>query len=144
MTDSSIEACYRDLMWSSIDSSTVAQSIENYDFKIFRSEIQPNLVYLFGVSFLTTLDIYKADFKSHHTRIQRLRNLFSLWEATIFVCHRVLYPSAFKSSLLMKWRTLQPTTSVQVTGVSHVLGSMQRISHKLEVCASTEKSLLQD
>ena len=39
----------------------------------------------------------------------------------------------------MKWRTLQPTTSVQVVGVSHVLGSVQRISHKLEVCASKGK-----
>ena len=29
-------------------------------------------------------------------------------------------------------------------GVSHVLGSMQRISHKLEVCASKERRLLQD
>ena len=101
-------------------------------------------MYLFKVSFLTTLDIYKADFKSHHTRIQRPRNLFSLWEATIFVCHRVLYPSAFKSSLLMKWRTLQPTTSIQVTGVSHVLGSVQMISHKLEICASSERRLPQD
>ena len=44
----------------------------------------------------------------------------------------------------MKWRTLQPTTSIQVAGVSHVLGSMQRVSHKLEVCASKERRLLQD
>jgi len=34
---------------------------------------------------------------------------------------------------------LQPTTSVQVASVSHVLGSMQRFSHKLEVCASKGK-----
>ena len=44
----------------------------------------------------------------------------------------------------MKRRTLQSTTSVQVAGVSHVLGSMQMISHKLEVCASKEGRLLQD
>ena len=44
----------------------------------------------------------------------------------------------------MKWRTLQPTTSVQVAEVSHVLGSMQRVGHKLEVCASREIRLLQD
>ena len=44
----------------------------------------------------------------------------------------------------MKWRTLQPTTSVQVAEVSHVLGSMQRVGHKLEVCASRERRLLQD
>ena len=76
-------------MWSSIDISTVAQSIGNYDFKISRSEIWPSLAY-FGVSFLTTLDIYKAYFKGRHTRIQILRDLFSLCEATPFVHHRVL------------------------------------------------------
>ena len=44
----------------------------------------------------------------------------------------------------MKWRTLQPTISVQVTGVSHILGSVQMVSHKLDVCASRERKLLQD
>ena len=44
----------------------------------------------------------------------------------------------------MKWRTLQPTTFVQVAGVSHVLGYVQRISQKLEVCASKERRLLQN
>ena len=44
----------------------------------------------------------------------------------------------------MKWRTLQPTTSVQVAEASHVLGSMQRVGHKLEVCASRERRPLQD
>ena len=39
-----------------------AQSIENYDFIIFRSEIWPILMYLFRVSFLTNLDLYKAYF----------------------------------------------------------------------------------
>ena len=44
----------------------------------------------------------------------------------------------------MKWRTLQLTTFIQVSGVSHVLGSMQRVSHELEICASKERRLLQD
>ena len=44
----------------------------------------------------------------------------------------------------MKWRILQPIIAIQVAGVSHVLGSMQMVSHKLEVCASKEGSLLQD
>ena len=44
----------------------------------------------------------------------------------------------------MKWRTLQPTTIVQVAGVSHILGSVQMVSHKLEVCVSKERKLLQD
>ena len=44
----------------------------------------------------------------------------------------------------MKWRTLLPITSVQVVGVSHVPGSVQKVWHKLEVCASKERKLLQD
>ena len=39
---------------------------------------------------------------------------------------------------------MQPTTSVQAAGVSHVLRSMQKVSHKFEVCASKEIRLLQD
>ena len=45
------------------DSLTVARSIKNYNFRISRSEIWPSLVYLFGVSFLIILDIYKAYLK---------------------------------------------------------------------------------
>ena len=44
----------------------------------------------------------------------------------------------------MKWITLQPTKIIQVTRISHVLGSVQKVSHILEVCASKEKMLLQD
>ena len=45
-----------EIYWAS---STPAQSIENYNFIILsRSEIQPKLMYLFRISFLTTLDIY--------------------------------------------------------------------------------------
>ena len=84
------DACYRDLIWNWIDNSTTAWSIENYDFRISKSEIRSSLVYLFGVSFLTTLDIYKDYFKGHHTRIQRPRDLFSLCEATAFVRPRIL------------------------------------------------------
>ena len=39
------------LMWSSIDSLTVAWSIENYDFRISRFEIRPSHVYLFRIFF---------------------------------------------------------------------------------------------
>ena len=43
----------------------------------------------------------------------------------------------------MKRITLQ-SISVQVAGVSYVLGFMQMVSHKLEVCALKEGRLLQD
>ena len=76
------------------DSSTKARSIENYDFQFSKSEIRPRFMYFFRVSFLTSLDIYNAYFKSHYTRIQRPRDLFSLWELlclyAIGFCNQVL------------------------------------------------------
>ena len=45
-------------MCSSIDSSTEARSIENYNLQFSSFEFQPRLMNLFRVSFLTTLDIY--------------------------------------------------------------------------------------
>ena len=44
----------------------------------------------------------------------------------------------------MKWRTLQPTIYVQVVGINYVLGSVQKVSYRLEAYASREKRLLQD
>ena len=58
----------------------------------------PSLVYLFGVSFLTTLDIYKTYFKNRHSWRQRQKDLFSLCEATTFV----LCESAFFVALRSK------------------------------------------
>ena len=91
MINSSTDAYYRDLMWSLIDSSTATQSIENYDFRNSRSEIRSKLLYLFRVSFLTALGIYKDYFKSHHTRIQRPWDLLKLLHMyTIGFCNQVL------------------------------------------------------
>ena len=45
-------------MCSSIDSSTEARSIENYNLQFSSFEFQPRLMNLFRVSFLTTLEIY--------------------------------------------------------------------------------------
>ena len=44
-------------------SSTEAVSIENYEIQIFRSDFMHIYVYLYSVSFLITLDIYKDYFK---------------------------------------------------------------------------------
>ena len=57
----------------SLDRSSTDTAIENYDFRIFRSEIRPILYYLIRVSFLTTLVIYKTYFKSHQVWKQRPR-----------------------------------------------------------------------
>ena len=113
-------------MGSLTHSSTQAQSIKNYDFRISRFEIQPTLVYLFRVSFLITLDIYKAYFQkpSNGYKDEEFNFLYEklLRLYTIEFCNQVL----FLSSLLMKWRTLQLTTIIQVAKVSHVLGFVQR------------------
>ena len=44
----------------------------------------------------------------------------------------------------MKWKILQSTTSIQVAEVSHVLGFVWKVSHKLEIYALRERRLLQD
>ena len=44
----------------------------------------------------------------------------------------------------MKWKTLEPTTSIQVAGDSQILGSMQMVNHRLKICASKERRLIQD
>ena len=75
-------------MWSSIDSSTTAQSIENYNSEFPDLKFSP-VLYIW-VSFLTILDKYKAYFKGRHTCIQRPRDLFSLCEAIAFVRYKVL------------------------------------------------------
>ena len=80
MTDSSTDASYQDLMWSSIDSSTVTRSIENYDFQFSRSKFRPRLLDLFRVSFLTTLDIYKAYFKKTVTHGYTNQEIYFLYE----------------------------------------------------------------
>ena len=53
---------YQDLMLKLNISSTQAVSAETYEIRNFRSDSWPVLVYLYRVSFLTTLDIYKAYF----------------------------------------------------------------------------------
>ena len=49
--------------------STDKLSIEVYEIQFFRIVFNPIHVYMFGLSFLTTLNIYKDCFKGH----QRLR-----------------------------------------------------------------------
>ena len=48
-------------------SSTQAVSVETYEIENFRYDFWPMLVYLYMVSFLTNLDIYKAYFKGRYT-----------------------------------------------------------------------------
>ena len=101
-----------------------------YKNQFFRFDFWPMLMYLYRVFSHTTLAIYKAYFKGRHTREYKENTckkwpsaLFSLKEATAPLHLRVLKPSASWSSLLMKWRTLQPTSSSSWC-VSHVLGAV--------------------
>ena len=123
-------------------------SIEIYENQLFRSDFTPICVYMFSLSFLTTLNIYKDYFKGRQ-RLRECRAMFcscklwpetefalvhlSLEEAAAFVRRWVLWPRSFVIFIvLMNWRTLQPTSFSSwwlVTyldsckGVSHVLGS---------------------
>ena len=47
---------------------SIEVSIEVMGIQIFRSNFRPMLMYLCRVSFLTTLDIYKAYFRGRHIR----------------------------------------------------------------------------
>ena len=61
-------------------------SIKNYKNQFLRFDFQPMLMYLCRVSFLTTLDIYKAYFKSCHIREYKENNCkrwpmpYSFWK----------------------------------------------------------------
>ena len=70
-------------MWSSIDGSTTTQSIENYDFQFFRFEIRPKLIYLFRVSFLITLDIYKTAVTYEYRDLE----IYFLYDKMHFTCN---------------------------------------------------------
>ena len=48
-------------------SSIQAISVKTYEIRNSRSDFRPMLVYLYRVSFLTTLDIYKTYFKGRYT-----------------------------------------------------------------------------
>ena len=76
---------YRELMLKLDISSTQAISVKNYEIKIFRSDCMQILVYLYRLSFLTTLDIYKDYFKGCHTCIEWPNASFSLKETTAFL-----------------------------------------------------------
>ena len=76
---------------------SIEVSIENYENQFFRSNFRLMLMYLCKVSFLTTLNIYKAYFRGRHIREYNentwkkvIDALFSLKEATTSLHLRVL------------------------------------------------------
>ena len=101
-------------------------------------------MYLFRVSFLTTLDIYKAYFRSRqHTDTKTKRFIFSA--RSYCVCMpQDFVTKCFLIYIVDEAKNFAADNIVQVDGVSHILGSVQRVSHILEICASKERKLLQD
>ena len=57
---------------------TEAVSVETYEIRISKSNFRPMLKYLYRVSFLTTLNIYKAYFKGNRACRKCPNLLFSL------------------------------------------------------------------
>ena len=73
-----------------------------------------------------------------------LSSSLSLEEVAVYVHHKVLWPSIFLIFIVwMNWRTLQPTTFL-VGDWSHVLGSVQLVSHVLGVVHLKGKQSLQN
>ena len=84
--------------------------VEVYGIRVFRAGFHPIRVYMFGLSFLTTLNIYKDYFKGRQ-KLRRCEAKFcscklwpktefalvhlSLEEAAVFVHCRVLWPRSF-------------------------------------------------
>ena len=102
---------YWDLKLKLDKNSTETISVETYEIRTSRSDFWPMLKYFYRVSFLTTLNIYKAYFKGCRACRKWPSSLFSLKEATKSLHQGFCDQGASWSSLLMKWRTLQPTTS---------------------------------
>ena len=116
-------------------------SIEIYENHFFKSDFTHICVYLFRLSFLKTLNIYKDYFKGRLTWCNLMQRFyasilwpktyalvhFSLKKAAAFVCRRVLWPRSFLIFIVwMNWRTLQ-LTSISSSCVSHVLGSVHQL-----------------
>ena len=121
MTDSSTDV--------SIEVSTEI-SIEIYEIKISKYDFWPMLTCMYRVSFLTTLDIYKAYFRGRHIRehkentSKRWPKPYSLWRKLLCLC--VL---GFCNQMLLDlhcwWsEELCSQQSSSSWCVSHVLGAL--------------------
>ena len=102
---------YRDLMLKLNRNLTQAVSIETYEIRNSRSDFRPMLVYLYKVSFLTTLDIYKDYFKDRCICRKWPNSLFSLKKLLRLCAIGFCNQGVSWSSSMMNWRTLQPTSS---------------------------------
>ena len=132
-------------------SSTLAQHlldtlfVKLYEIQFFRSDFRPMLMCLCRVSFLTTLDIYKAYFKGHHSReykeniCKRWPMPYSIWKkllrlCALWFCNQVLLnlhcwwsEELCSQHLLLSWWLSRVLGSAQL--VTHILGFVhQRVA----------------
>ena len=78
-------------IYQSLDSCLIdTVSIEIYEIRIFRSDFRPMMTCMCKISFFTTLDIYKAYFKSHHIREYK-ENTCKKWPSALFSLKKILH-----------------------------------------------------
>ena len=106
-------------------------------------DFQPILIYLFRVSFLTTLDLYKAYFRGRHIReykekiCKRWPIPYSLWKKLLR-----LYALGFCNQVFLDlhcwWseELCSQHSSSSSWWVSHILGFMQRSQSRIGICAT--------
>ena len=142
-TNSSTNGIYRDLL-GKLNTSSIYQALQIQDFHIWISAHVDVCVLGFFSCNPRYIYIYKAYFKSHLTRIRRPRVLFSLWEVTC------LYAIRFCNQVLLD---LHYWWSEELCNQQHPFKLMElvtywdpckNVSHRLEICALTERRLLQD
>ena len=114
---------YWDLKSKLNRSLTQVVFVETYEIRNSRFDFRPMLVYLYRVSFLITLDIYKAYFKG--------RCVCRKWPSSLFSLKKLLrfYAMGFVTKELPDlhhWWTEELCSQhlLQVIGVNHVLGSV--------------------
>ena len=69
---------------------SIEVSIKNYGIQIFISDFRPMLMYLCRVSFLTTLEIYKAYLRSCHIREYK-KNICKRWPMPYSLRRKLLH-----------------------------------------------------
>ena len=129
---------------------SIKVSIENYENQFFRSDFLLMLMYLCRVSFLTTLDIYKAYFRGRHIReykenlCKRWPMPYSLWKKLLHLC-----ALGFCNQVLLDlhcwWsEELCSQQSSSSWWLSRVLGSAQLVSHVPRAVHFKERLSLQN
>ena len=136
MTNTAIEVKWR--------SSTQARSIKNYDFRISKSKIRPMLYYLIRVSFLIALVIHKSDFKSRYTWIQRPRTHIHCVKLLCLYALRFCNPVFPDLYHLWSEKLCNQQHSIKLLELITYCDPCKEVSHRLKICATNEKRLLQD